>query len=112
MGALFQDGLADWTVGRNITLTLTWLWLEVILKKGSLESETVKYGRESHGTRTREWMRCRGPAEIVNIRPIVSSERMIYKEYGDKCSIEKNILAVSLKGRGAKTNLLAVNRQS
>jgi hypothetical protein len=23
MGALFQDGLADWTVGRNITLTLT-----------------------------------------------------------------------------------------
>jgi hypothetical protein len=23
MGALFQDRLADWTVGRNITLTLT-----------------------------------------------------------------------------------------
>jgi hypothetical protein len=23
-------------------------------KKGSLESETVKYGRESHGSRTRE----------------------------------------------------------
>jgi hypothetical protein len=23
-------------------------------KKGSLKSETVKYGRESHGTRTRE----------------------------------------------------------
>jgi hypothetical protein len=23
MGALLQDGLADWTVGRNITLTLT-----------------------------------------------------------------------------------------
>jgi hypothetical protein len=22
MGALFQDGLADWTVGRNITLTI------------------------------------------------------------------------------------------
>jgi hypothetical protein len=23
MGALFQDGLADWIVGRNINLTLT-----------------------------------------------------------------------------------------
>jgi hypothetical protein len=26
-------------------------------EKGSLESETVKYGRESHGTRTQEWLR-------------------------------------------------------
>jgi hypothetical protein len=25
MGALFQDGLADWTVGPNITLTLNWI---------------------------------------------------------------------------------------
>jgi hypothetical protein len=32
----------------------------------SFESETVKYGRESHGTRTREWLRWRGPAAIVN----------------------------------------------
>jgi hypothetical protein len=69
MGALRQDGLADETVGRNITLTLTWTlslfqWgsntstvtLRVVVgdEKGSLESETVKYGRESHGTRTRE----------------------------------------------------------
>jgi hypothetical protein len=29
-------------------------------KKGSLESETVKYGREPHGTRTRKWLLWRG----------------------------------------------------
>jgi hypothetical protein len=35
-------------------------------EKGSLESETVKYGQESHGTRTRKLLRWRGPAAIVN----------------------------------------------
>jgi hypothetical protein len=44
-------------------------------EKGSLESETVKYGRESHGTRTRERLRWQGPAAIVNDRPVLSSER-------------------------------------
>jgi hypothetical protein len=44
-------------------------------EKGSLESETVKYGSNSHGTRTREWLRWRGPAAIVNDRPVLSSER-------------------------------------
>jgi hypothetical protein len=58
-------------------------------KEGSLESETVKYGRQSHGTRTREWMRWRGPAAIVNHRPILSWERMLYKDYDRRCSIEK-----------------------
>jgi hypothetical protein len=41
-------------------------------EKRSLESETVKYVHESHGTRTREgW---RGPAATVNDRPALSSE--------------------------------------
>jgi hypothetical protein len=44
-------------------------------KKGSLKSETVKYGRESHGTRTRKRLRWRGLAAIVNDRPALSSER-------------------------------------
>jgi hypothetical protein len=44
-------------------------------KKGSLESETVKFGRESHGTRTRKRLSWRGPAAIVNDRPVLSSER-------------------------------------
>jgi hypothetical protein len=52
-------------------------------------------------------MRWRGPAAIVNDSPILSSERMLYKDYDHRCSFEKNILAVSLKGLGAKTNILA-----
>jgi hypothetical protein len=44
-------------------------------RKWSLESETIKYGSESHGTRTRKRLRWRGPAEIVNVRPVLSSER-------------------------------------
>jgi hypothetical protein len=44
---------------------------------------------ESHGNRTREWMRWRRSAAIVNYRPILSSERMLYKDYDRRCSIEK-----------------------
>jgi hypothetical protein len=44
-------------------------------EKGSHESETVKYGRESYGTQTRERLRWRGPAAIVNDRRVLSSER-------------------------------------
>jgi hypothetical protein len=35
---------------------------------------------------------------------------MLHKHYYRKCSVEKKILAVSLKGLVAKTNWLAVNR--
>jgi hypothetical protein len=82
MGALLQDGLADGTVGRNITLTLTLkefsqettrveagsntstVTLRVVGgdEKGSLKTEIIKYGREIQGTRTREGLRWRGPA--------------------------------------------------
>jgi hypothetical protein len=48
-------------------------------------------------------MRWRRPAAIVSYRLILSSERMLYKDYDYRCSIEKKILAVSLKGLGAKT---------
>jgi hypothetical protein len=41
----------------------------------SLKSETVKYGRESKGARTREWLLWLGLAAIVNDRPVLSSER-------------------------------------
>jgi hypothetical protein len=78
---------------------------------GSLESETVKYGHESRGTLTREWLCWRKPPAIINDRPILLSEIMLHKGYNRKSSVEK-ILLVRLKGLGAETNWLAVNRQS
>jgi hypothetical protein len=57
-------------------------------KKGSLESGTVKCGRESHGIRTGESLRWRGPAAIINDRPIVSSEGILYKDCDRRCSFE------------------------
>jgi hypothetical protein len=50
MGALLQDGQADETVCRNITLNFTFANSE---EKRSLQSETVKYGQESQWTGTR-----------------------------------------------------------
>jgi hypothetical protein len=44
-----------------------------------------------------------GPATTVNAKPILSSERMLHKDYDHRCSIEK-ILAMSLKGLGDKMN--------
>jgi hypothetical protein len=43
--------------------------------KGSLNSETVKYGREFQGARTREWLRWHGPAAYIKHRPVLKSER-------------------------------------
>jgi hypothetical protein len=43
-------------------------------EKGSLKSETVKYGREFQGTRTRERLRWRGPVAYTKGRPVLSSE--------------------------------------
>jgi hypothetical protein len=49
-------------------------------------------------------MRWRGLAAIANDRLIFSSERMLYKDYDRRCSIEKKYLNVGLKGLRAKTN--------
>jgi hypothetical protein len=38
-------------------------------RKGSLKSETVKYGRESQGTWTLKGLRWRGPAAYTKDRP-------------------------------------------
>jgi hypothetical protein len=38
---------------------------------------------------------------IVNDRPILSSERMVHKDYNRKCSVKKS-LGVSLKGLDGK----------
>jgi hypothetical protein len=52
----------------------------------------------------------RGPRAFLNDRLILSSERMLDKDYNLKCSVEKKIQVVSLKGLVANTNWLAVNR--
>jgi hypothetical protein len=44
-------------------------------EKGSLKSETVKYGRDSQGIRTRERLSWQGPAACTKDRPVLSSER-------------------------------------
>jgi hypothetical protein len=49
-------------------------------------------------------MRWQGPAAIVHDKSTLLSEGMLPKDYDRRCSIEKNILAMSLKGLGTKTN--------
>jgi hypothetical protein len=46
-------------------------------EKGNLKYETVKYGRESQGTRER--LRWQGPAAYTKDRPILSLERTPHK---------------------------------
>jgi hypothetical protein len=48
-------------------------------EKGSLKTETVKYGREIQGTRIRERLRWRGPAAYTKERPVLFSERAPHK---------------------------------
>jgi hypothetical protein len=48
-------------------------------EKGSLKSETVRYGHESKGTWTRERLRWRGPAAYTKEKPVLSSERAPHK---------------------------------
>jgi hypothetical protein len=49
----------------------------------------IKYGHDSRGTRTWEWLRWRGPVAIINDRSILSSDRMLHKDYNRKRSVEK-----------------------
>jgi hypothetical protein len=48
-------------------------------EKGSLKSETVKYGHECQGTRTQERLHWRGPAAYTKDRPVLSLERAPHK---------------------------------
>jgi hypothetical protein len=61
-------------------------------ENGSLESETVKYGHESHGTRIRKGLRWRGPGAIVNDRPILSSERAPHIKKTQLYDSNKNLI--------------------
>jgi hypothetical protein len=48
-------------------------------EKGSLKSETVKYGSESQVTRAKERLCWQGPAAYIKDRPVLSSERVPHK---------------------------------
>jgi hypothetical protein len=65
-------------------------------EKGSLKSETVKYGLKSKGTRTRERLRWQGPAAHTKDRPDLSSEGAPYKN--KNCHTEINIWSWALDG--------------
>jgi hypothetical protein len=45
---------------------------------GTLKFETITFGHDSLGTRTRERLRFRGPAVTIKHRPVLSSERAPY----------------------------------
>jgi hypothetical protein len=62
----------------SITSTLT---LRVVGDDGKKVSNLkVKYGHESHGTRTRKWPSWRGQVAVVNDTPALSSERAPHQE--------------------------------
>jgi hypothetical protein len=44
-------------------------------EKENLKSETVQYGRDSHGIRARERLRWQRPAAYTKGRPVLSSEK-------------------------------------
>jgi hypothetical protein len=73
-----------WSVPRSY-LEDNWATSTVTLRvvggngKGSLKSETVKYGREYQGIRTRERLRWQGPAACTKDRPVISLERAPHK---------------------------------
>jgi hypothetical protein len=77
-------------------------------------------GSRTWDTKIWTWVpRCSDPrmialhcASIVNDGRILSSERMLHKNYNRKWSVGKTILVVGLKGLGARTTWLAVNCQT
>jgi hypothetical protein len=57
-----------------------------------------------------ECLRWRVPAAIVNDNPILSSDRMLNRDYNRKCSFGKTLI-LNLIGLVVKMNSLALNRQ-
>jgi hypothetical protein len=49
-------------------------------------------------------LRWQWPAAIVNDKPIISSDMMLYNGYNPKGSVRKRMMAVSLKELGTEMN--------
>jgi hypothetical protein len=60
-------------------------------EEGSLKSDTVKYGLEYQGTRTRERLLWQGPAAYTKNRLVLSSERAPHKKQDRNCQTVINI---------------------
>jgi hypothetical protein len=71
----------------------------------SLKSETVKYGRESQGTRTRERLRWQGPVACKKDRPVLSSERVPHKKKNKTVTLNSNKYLVMILRRGSTPGL-------
>jgi hypothetical protein len=67
-------------------------------EKGSLKYETVIYGPEYQGTRTRERLRWQEPAGYTKDRPVLSSERAPHKKQDRNCSKIENIWSQAQDG--------------
>jgi hypothetical protein len=76
------------------TVTLRVIWGD---EKGSLKSETVKYGRQYQGTRTRERLWWQGTVAYSKDRPILSSERAPHKKQDCNCQNSNKYLVMSPK---------------
>jgi hypothetical protein len=80
-------------------------------ERGSLKSETVKYGREFQGTRTRERLRWQGPVACKKDRPVLSSERAPSKN-NKTITFNSNKHLVMGPRRGLTPRLVLTDRQS
>jgi hypothetical protein len=65
-------------------------------EKGSLKYETVKYGREYQGTRTREILSWQVTAAYTKDTPVLSSERAPHKKQDSNCQNSNKYLVMSL----------------
>jgi hypothetical protein len=73
-------------------------------EKRSLKSETVKYGHEYQGTRTRERLRWQGPAAHTKDRLALSSERAPHGNKSVTVKQQKKYLVMSSRwGLDTKT---------
>jgi hypothetical protein len=59
--------------------------------------------------RTYTWQR---GSLFIGDKSVLSSERMLHKDYDSKGSVAKKSMVVNLKGLNTKMNWLAVNHQS
>jgi hypothetical protein len=77
-------------------------------EKGSLQYETVKSGRESQGTRTRDRLRWQEPAAYTKDRPTLSSERAPHKN-GD-VTVKHLVISTRWGSTPKLTDWLTVSR--